>query len=120
VLQIHPGDAAALYNLGKIEVQTGDAAKGVALLQQAMDAHAPPAPVSFYMGEGLAKLGRDAEAAQWLEKSLASDPSPFLRRGAWFELARVYRKLDRPADAQRALSEMKKLDAGSAANQPNP
>ncbi|HEX4037603.1 MAG TPA: tetratricopeptide repeat protein [Acidobacteriaceae bacterium] len=116
VLQIHPNDAAALCSLGKIQVQTGDTTKGLALLQQALAAHGPVAPVSFYMGEGLARLGRNAEAAQWLERSLASDPSPFLRRSAWFELARVYRRLDRPADAQRALAEMKKLDAASPAS----
>jgi len=116
VLQIHPGDGPALYNLGKIQVQTGDPKQGVALLQQAVDAHAPAAPVSFYLGVGLSKIGRDAEAAQWLEKSLASDPSSFLRRSAWFELARVYRKLNRPEDAQKAAAEMKKLDAASLAN----
>jgi predicted nucleic acid-binding protein len=65
---------------------------------------------------GLSKIGRDAEAPQWLEKSLASDPSPFLRRSAWFELARVYRKLNRPEDAAKAVAELKKLDAASSAN----
>jgi tetratricopeptide (TPR) repeat protein len=115
-LRLHPGDPVALFNLGKIQVQTGDAAGGVSLLQQASDAHAFAAPVSFYLGEGFAKTGHDAEAAQWLEKCLASDPSPFLRRSAWFELARVYRKLDRPADAQKALGELQKLDAASATN----
>jgi tetratricopeptide (TPR) repeat protein len=120
VLEIHPGDAAALYNLGKIQVQTGDAAKGVSLLERAADAHAPVAPVSFYRGVGLAKLGRDAEAAQSLEKSLASDPSLSMRRKAWFELARLYEKLDRPADARRAQAEMKKLDSTPAVSQPEP
>lgn len=113
MLRIHPGDGVALYNLGKIQVQTGDAQQGVAQLQQALDAHAPMAPVSFYLGMGLAKTGQDAEAAQSLEKCLASDPSPFLRRSAWFELVRVYRKLNRPDDAQRAADEVKKLDAVS-------
>jgi len=126
MLKIHPGDATALYNLGKIQVQTGDVARGVSLLQEAVDAHAPVAPVSFYLGVGLSRLGRDAEAAQWLEKTLACDPSPFLRRSAWFELARVYRKLNRPDDAQKAAAELKKLDAratpdaSSADSKPEP
>jgi tetratricopeptide (TPR) repeat protein len=125
MLKLHPGDPVALYNLGKIQVQTGDAKEGVTLLQQAVAAQAPVAPVSFYLGAGLAKTGRDAEAAQWLEKCLASDPSPFLRRSAWFELVRVYRTLNRPDDAQRAAAEVKKLDAvslpdASAENKPEP
>jgi tetratricopeptide (TPR) repeat protein len=115
-LKIHPGDGPALYNLGKIQVQTGDPKQGVALLQQAVAAHARAAPVSFYLGLGLSRIGRDAEAAEWLEKSLASDPSPFLRRSAWFELTSVYRKLNRLPDAQKAADEVRKLDAASANN----
>jgi tetratricopeptide (TPR) repeat protein len=116
VLRIHPGDAAALYNLGKIDVQTGDAKQGVALLQQAEEAHAAAALVTFYLGLGLSRLGRDAEAATWLEKSLASDPSPFLRRSAWFELARVYRRLNRLPDAESAAERVKQLDSAGAPN----
>jgi len=114
-LKIHPGDGTALYNLGKIQVQTGDPKQGVDLLQQAAAARAPLAPVSFYLGAGLSRIGRDAEAAQWLEKCLANNPSPFLRRSAWYELARVYRKLGRPADAQKAADEVKKLDTAATA-----
>jgi tetratricopeptide (TPR) repeat protein len=125
MLKIHPDDGVALYNLGKIQVQTGDANRGVAQLRQALDAHATVAPVSYYLGVGLAKTGSDAEAAQSLEKCLASDPSPFLRRSAWFELARVYRRLNRPEDAQRAANEAKKLDplsmpGASAEDSPKP
>jgi tetratricopeptide (TPR) repeat protein len=114
-LKIHPADPAALYNLGKIQVQTGDPKEGIALLQQAADAHAAPAPTQFYLGVGLSKTGRDAEAAASLEKSLTGDPDPFLRRSAWFELVRVYRRLNRTVDAQKAADEVRKLDAAAAA-----
>jgi tetratricopeptide (TPR) repeat protein len=114
-LKLHPGDPAALYNLGKIQVQTGDPKEGVALLQQAAEANAAPAPTRFYLGVGLSKMGRDPEAAASLEKSLASDPDRFLRRSAWFELVRVYRRLNRNADAQKAAEEVKQLDAAAAA-----
>jgi tetratricopeptide (TPR) repeat protein len=119
-LKLHPGDAAALYGLGKIQVQTGDPTEGVALLQQAAEAHAAPGPTQLYLGIGLSKMGRDAEGAASLEKSLASDPDPFVRRSAWFELVRVYRRLNRTDDALNAAEEVKKLDAaaqGSSADQ---
>jgi tetratricopeptide (TPR) repeat protein len=115
-LKLDPHNATALYNLGQIQVRTGDTKAGVELLQQALEAHAPPAPTYFYLGLGMGGLGRDQEATQWLEKSLAADPSPFIRRGAWYELARLYRKMNRKEDAKHALDEMNKLTAtGTAA-----
>jgi tetratricopeptide (TPR) repeat protein len=114
-LKLDPYNATALYNLGQIQVRTGDPKSGVDLLEQALAAHSALAPTYFYLGLGMTELGRNEEAAQWLEKSLARDPSPFIRRGAWYELARVYRKLNRNEDAQHALEEMNKLTATGAA-----
>ena len=108
-LKLNPQSALALYNLGKIDVEQGKAESGVAVLRKAEAAHAAAAPVDFYLGLGLAELGQNAEAAQWLEKSLANKPSPFIEQGAWYQLVRVYPKLNRKADAQHALEELKRL-----------
>ena len=113
-LALVPHNPIALFNLGKIRVETGDAAQGVLLLQQAVDAHASPAPTCFYLGFGLSKLGRDHEAVGWLERSLASSPSDLIRQRADFELVRVYQRLGRKADSQRALEELKKLKLSAA------
>lgn len=115
-LTLSPNNGIALYNLGKIQVETGDPTTGAATLRKAITAHASAAPTYFYLGLALAKLGQDQEAGQWLEKSLAENPSDFIKQSAYFELARVYRKLNRTDDSQHALDELKKLKAQAAEN----
>jgi Tfp pilus assembly protein PilF len=108
-LKLDPHSAIALYNVGRIDVERGKPELGVAALLQAEAAHATPAPTDFYLGLGLAELGQSAEAAQWLEKALTSQPSPFIQQSALYQLARVYQKLDRKADAQHALDRLRLL-----------
>ena len=108
-LQLNPHSAIALYNVGRLDVERGKPADGIPKLRQAEGLHASPAPTDFYLGLGLAELGENAEAAQWLEKSLTYQPSAFIQQGAWYQLARVYQKLDRKADSQHALDQLKLL-----------
>jgi len=108
-LKLNPHSALALYNLGRIDVERGNPGRGVELLRKAVAVHASPAPTDFYLGLGLAELGQNEEAAQWLEKALANQPSPFIEQGTWYQLARVYPKLGRKTDAQHALAELKRL-----------
>jgi tetratricopeptide (TPR) repeat protein len=110
-LKLHPNDPIALFNLGKIQVETGDPTQGVAYLRQAVEAHAAPAPTDFYLGLGLSKLGENAEAATWLEGALSNSPSDSLLQSTYYELVRVYQKLGRKDDSQRALEALKKLKA---------
>ncbi len=110
-LAINPNSAIAMYNLGKMDVEHGQPQQGVALLRKAAVGQAAPAPADFYLGFGLAELGRNEEAAHWLEQSLSSQPSPFIQQSAYFQLARVYQRLDRKADAQKAIDELKLLKA---------
>jgi cytochrome c-type biogenesis protein CcmH/NrfG len=112
-LKVSPHNAVALYNLGRIQVLSGEPVRGVQLLRQAMDEHAQPAPAAYYLGIGLAQSGHPEEAAAWLEKSLAQSPSEFIKQGAYYQLVRVYQALHRPQDAQRAAEELKKLKAAS-------
>ncbi|HZL26184.1 MAG TPA: tetratricopeptide repeat protein [Acidobacteriaceae bacterium] len=108
-LKLNPHSPIALYNLGRMDVERGKPESGVALLRQAEAAHASSAPADFYLGLGLAEMDRNAEAAQWLERSLANRPSPFILQGAWYQLGRVYQKLGRKADAAHALEQLKQL-----------
>lgn len=113
-LKMNRTSAVALYNLGKIKVDQGDIAAGVALLRRAQAAHAAAAPTDYYLGLGLAKLNQNEEAAHWLESALENHPSSFVEQGANYQLARVYQKLHREADARRALVRLKELKAESA------
>jgi tetratricopeptide (TPR) repeat protein len=113
-LQLHPNSAIALYNLGMIQVKTGRATTGVPLLRRAADAHSMPAPTYFYLGWGLAELGQNEEAAHWLELALQNSPSPFIEQSTYYQLLRVYQKLNRKADAEHALNQLKQLKAKAA------
>lgn len=113
-LKMNRNSAVALYNLGKIKVDSGETAVGVALLRRAQAAHAVAAPTDYYLGLGLAKLNQNEEAAHWLESALENHPSSFVEQGANYQLARVYQKLHREADAQHALARLKELKAESA------
>lgn len=113
-LKLNSNSSSALFNLGKLHVQNDDAAKGIPLLQQALAAHAAPAPANYYLGLGLDKSGEEKEAAEHLEQCLASNPSDFVRQGALFALVRVYGKLHRTADAQHALEQLRRLKAQAA------
>lgn len=108
-VKLSPHNGIALYNLGKIQVERGDPQAGVPLLEEAVDAHASPAPTYFYLGLGLSKLGKNQEAAGWIERSMQANPSDFIKQSGYYELARVYQKLNRKEDSQRALDELKKL-----------
>jgi tetratricopeptide (TPR) repeat protein len=117
-LALNPHNAIALYNLGKIDVEHGQPEEGVAKLREAEAAHARPAPTDFYLGLGLAETGHPEEAAHWLEQSLANNPSPFIEQSAYFQLARVYQRLNRKEDAQQALEKLKQLKAQAAPDAP--
>ncbi len=113
-LQLNPNSIVALYGLGSMKVLADKPEEGVQLLRKAEALHARPAPTDYYLGLGLAELGQTAEAAQWFERSLANQPSPFIEQSAYFQLARAYQKLDRKADAQRAFLQLQKLKTEAA------
>jgi len=118
-LKLSPRNPIALYNLGKIQVQNGDPRRGVPLLRQAAEVHAPSAAIYFYLGWGLADTGHPEEAETWLVKSLGQGPSSFMRQSAYFQLIHVYKMMNRAEDARKAADELKRLkqaasESGSA------
>jgi tetratricopeptide (TPR) repeat protein len=112
-LKLNPHSPAALLNLGKMQVESGDPTVGVQDLEKAIRAQAPAAPAYYYLGVGLAKTEHYQEAADWLEKSLAAHPSSSIEQSDWYELIRVYQRLHRDQDAQHALDEFKRLKAAA-------
>jgi tetratricopeptide (TPR) repeat protein len=108
---LNPHNAIALYNLGKIQVERGNPDAGVTFLRQAIEAHAVAAPAYFYLGTGLAALGKNEEAVEWLQKVLQNQPSDFIEQSDYYQLVRVYQKLGRKDDAQHAAEELKRLKA---------
>ena len=108
-MELSPGNAVAMYNLGSTEVELGDFAAGVPLLERVMEVYRSTPVAQYYLGRGLAGLGKDAEAAGWLEKSAAADPTGEIGKRSEYELVRVYRRLHRAADGEKALAEYNRL-----------
>lgn len=110
-LKLSPQNPIAMFNLGSIRVEHGDAQHGVPMLQEVEKTYRDSTPVFFYLGIGMEQLGRNKEAAEYLERVVHSDGSPDLVRRSYYELSRLYRKLQRSTDAEHALQQFVKLKA---------
>ncbi len=108
-LDLGPSNPVALYNLGSIEVERGESAAGVPLLQQMQKVY-PGSPIAeYYLGRGLSSLGQDDEAVVWLEKSANANPNSEVAKRSLYELTREYRKLHRTEEARVALEKYNRL-----------
>ncbi len=108
-LELSPQNPIAMYNLGSTDIDRGDQAAGVPLLEAMLEKYSGAPVAEFYLGRGLAEQGKEAEAASRLERSAKSDPESEIAKRSFYELARLYRKMQRPADAERALREYNRL-----------
>jgi len=108
-LKLSPGNGVALYNLGSIDVERDDAKDGVPLLEQVNEFYGNAPVVTYYLGRGLAQLGKDEEAAKYLQQAINSRPSSEIAERSYFELHSVYRRLHKVAEAQQAISEYLRL-----------
>ena len=108
-LELGPKNPIALYELGSTEVELGDPGAGVPRLQAMLASYRDVPVAEFYLGRGLAAMGRDADAVPWLEKSAGAPGGGEVAKRSFYELARLYRKLQRPTDAERALAEYNRL-----------
>jgi len=112
-LKLNPRSAIALFELGKLTVDSPHPADGIPLLRQALEAHVPAAPAYYYLGKALSETDDTKGAAEALETCLANKPAPQVETNAWYALVRVYAMLNRPSDAQHALEEFRKLKAAN-------
>lgn len=108
-LALVPHDPIALYNLGSTQIELGDYGAGVKLLSQVHGQYAQTPVLLYYLGRGLAGMGRDAEAVLALENSAEGSPTGELGRRSFYELARVYRRMQQPAKASESLMAYNRL-----------
>lgn len=108
-LALAPANPVAMYNVGSVAIERGDSAAGVPLLLAMVKSY-PGSPVAeYYLGRGLASLGRDQEAADWLGRSAAADKDGEIGKRSLYELVRVNRKLHRPDAAAAALADYNRI-----------
>jgi len=78
-------------------------------VQQVLKAEPNNPRAYFYLGRGLADLDHGAEAITALEKYLSLQPDGDLREQAYYTISRLYRKQQKPEEAQKALGEFQRL-----------
>jgi Flp pilus assembly protein TadD len=116
-LALAPRNPIAMYNLGSTDIDRGDYAAGVLLLEAMLKNYAPSPTAEYYLGRGLAESNNASEAVTWLEKTAQSDPKGELGKRSYYELSRLYRKMHRPEDAARTLAAYNRLrDSDDARN----
>ncbi len=108
-LELSPQNPIAMYNLGSTDVDRGDHAAGVPLLEAMLERYRGAPVADYYLGRGLAGEGKDPEAAAHLERSAETAPDSEIAKRSFYELARLYRKMQRPADAEKALQQYNRL-----------
>ena len=118
-LDLSPSNPVAMYNLAKIDIETNHVDDGLALLNKVVANYVGYPATYFYLGLGDFESGRTNEALAALERARAMHPEPELAPRIEFELARVYRKLGRLDDANRAVREYTRLKAENSKLNPN-
>jgi tetratricopeptide (TPR) repeat protein len=110
-LQLSPNNPIAMYNLAKIDIETNRTADGLDLLHKVVANYANVPATYFYLGIGEFEAGNAKDALVALEKAKAMHPEAELQPRIEYELSRVYRKLGRIEDSQRAIHEYTRLKA---------
>lgn len=108
-LRITPRDPVILFKKGSLEVSRADAARGVPLLQQALELDPTLNEVYYNLGTGQALLKRDDEAIRNLTKATEVDPDGDDRQSSFYRLFQIYRRLGLHPQAEEALASFQKV-----------
>jgi len=117
-LEIDPHNVLARYKLGVLITEKGDGPRAKALIDAALREKPGLVHADYNLGRVEKLLGNDATAAALLEKATTTDTDPEIVQQAWYQLGILYRRLQRPGDAQKAMGMFQKLkDAQAEASQ---
>ncbi|HET7441095.1 MAG TPA: tetratricopeptide repeat protein, partial [Terriglobales bacterium] len=107
--QLQPGNAEAAYRLGDALLQQGKAQEARVALERA-DHLKPEMPETLYALGKAASLSGDLASAEkaWL-KVISIEKESSIAAQAHFELAGLYRKQGKVAEAEREMQEFTKL-----------
>ena len=113
-LELSPNNPIAVFNLGKIDIETNHTAEGLQLLKKVLANYQDVPAIYFYLGVGEMDADDAKAAAAALEKARTMHPEAELAARVEYQLARVYRKLGRTEEANRAAREYARLRAENA------
>lgn len=110
--QLAPGSSAAAYKLGLVLLNRGRLDDALRELRRA-DTLQPDMPETLLaFGKALSASGDLPSAERHLLRMLTIEQEGTLAESAHFQLAQVYRKLNRPADAERQTKLFQQLRGG--------
>jgi tetratricopeptide (TPR) repeat protein len=108
-LRLAPGSAFAAGKLGVVLLNRGRVSEALAELKRA-NALRPDTPETLLeLGKAAFASGDSAGAEKLLRRVIELEPPPDFAESAHYQLAQVYRKLGRSADAERALKRFQEL-----------
>ena len=99
-LELEPGHAEALVNLGRVLHESGETARATELYRRALETRPEDSTAAFNLGVALEDLGRRSEAIAAYCHAIATDPSC---ADAHYNLSRLYEHLGQGAPALRHL-----------------
>lgn len=105
-VQENPYDANAVARLGTICILRSDFDKATGYFSRALKFSPNNALAEEGMGRVLVHLGKNAEAVPYLEAACHDDP---LDSGVHYKLAMAYRAVGQSTEAERELSQFRKL-----------
>ncbi len=111
-IRLVPGSAAAAYKLGLVLLNRGQSREALAELRRA-DTLQPDSPeILMELGKAAAATGDSASAEKLFRRVLEQERGSSLAESAHFQLAQIYRKSGRTAEADRethAFQEIRRL-----------
>jgi tetratricopeptide (TPR) repeat protein len=114
-VKIDPGDIVAVYKLGCLRIDRGDAAGGKPLLERVEVADPSLTMTSYYLGRAEIQLGNNDAAIADLKRTIEEHLDEDTTKQAYFQLARVYRRTHEMAASEQAQAEYRLLDQRSKA-----
>ena len=112
-VKIDPGDIVAVYKLGCLRIDRGDAAGGKPLLERVQVADPSLTMTSYYLGRAEIQLGNNDAAIADLKRTIDEHLDQDTTKQAYFQLARVYRRMHNLAASEQAQAEYRLLDQQS-------
>jgi tetratricopeptide (TPR) repeat protein len=107
VLELEPGHADALVNLGRLYYEEGVTEAAIVHYRRALESAAGRHPVAaFNLGLALEDVGRDRAASDAYLVAIAADPA---YPDSYYNLARVYERLGDRVSALRCLKSYRTL-----------
>ncbi len=108
-LAIDPHSLLATYKLGSLLVEGAKPEEGKPLIEAALREDPNLKEAYYYLGRAHMQLGNESEALEALKKAVAINSNSEILAQAWYQLAIVYRRIHRMAEAQQALATFQKL-----------